>query len=185
MAAAQLFGERAFLVSSTCYTREPCFILLFNPFDRILVLASLLAEKERFEVRRTETGYVYTVYARTEAGRPIIVEVFTATSLGPLTKLTKHVVEGEKWGRRFWTLTAAAYAAAKLASPDPLAARDAERIDLALEISSADAIAEVLSETGMVSKAMEGLIEAGERGLPLNHNLSRRITQRNGGDQYL
>ena len=47
--------------------------------EHVVDLAKHLSPEERFEVRRVGRGYVYVVYAKTSAQRPIAVEIFTHT----------------------------------------------------------------------------------------------------------
>ncbi len=143
--------------------------------EHVVDLAKHLSPEERFEVRRVGRGYVYVVYAKTSAQRPIAVEIFTHTPLGAPSEIPDCVEEVERWGSSFWTITPQAYIACKLASPHPLTRRDAWLISSALELCEASDVVDVLRRRGLVGAARSCLERATAQGIPIPQELSTAL----------
>ncbi|MGC8577015.1 MAG: hypothetical protein ACP5HX_08030 [Thermoproteota archaeon] len=66
-------------------------------------------EEMRVELIRGKKGHVITVYYPTD-DRPIPIEIFTITLLGnPFHVFPEHILEVERWGQRFFSLSVEAY----------------------------------------------------------------------------
>lgn len=63
----------------------------------------------RLELIKGKKGYIITVYYPT-GERPIPIEIFTTTLLGnPFHIFSEHILEVERWGQRFFSLSVEAY----------------------------------------------------------------------------
>jgi len=66
-------------------------------------------EEMRAELIRSKKGYFITVYYPVDE-KPIPIEIFTTTLLGnPFHVFSEHILEVERWGQRFFSLSVEAY----------------------------------------------------------------------------
>lgn len=139
--------------------------------NQVIELSRYLMEMERFEVRKIVEGYIYTIYAKTSLGKPIVVEVFTSTPLGTVSDLTEYIVEKEIYGEKYWTITPSLYIALKLASHHSLTARDVEIINKVIDITNLNEIVEIIRRRRKVEDSKRKLTEAIEKKLKIKNIL--------------